>query len=88
MPEKNEPIEPSREQWLQAAAKSAPGGRIEALNWTTPEGLVIKPLYTAADTVGLPHADTWPGQTVDPRLPVYRAPRPDDRPDTEEETHR
>lgn len=62
MPEKNEPIQPSREQWLQAAAKSAPDGRIDALNWVTPEGLVVKPLYTAADTAGLSHADTWPGQ--------------------------
>ncbi|HET7865965.1 MAG TPA: methylmalonyl-CoA mutase family protein, partial [Burkholderiaceae bacterium] len=70
MPEKNEPIEPSCEQWLQAAAKSAPGGRIEALNWTTPEGLVVKPLYTAADVAGLPHADTWPGQA-----PFVRGPQ-------------
>jgi len=70
MPEKNESIEPSREQWLQAAAKSAPGGRIDALNWTTPEGLVVKPLYTAADTAGLPHTDTWPGQA-----PFVRGPQ-------------
>ena len=48
-------------QWQQAAAKSAPGGDVPALNWTTPEGLVIKPLYTAADLAGLPHTDTLPG---------------------------
>jgi methylmalonyl-CoA mutase len=48
-------------QWQQAAAKSAPGGDVAALNWTTPEGLVVKPLYTAADTAALPHADTLPG---------------------------
>ncbi len=47
--------------WRKAAAKSAPGGDLEALNWRTPEGIVIKPLYTAADTAGLPHADTLPG---------------------------
>ena len=48
-------------QWAQAAAKSAPGGNLEALNWVTPEGITVKPLYTAADTAGLPHADTLPG---------------------------
>jgi methylmalonyl-CoA mutase len=49
------------EQWQKAAAKSAPGGDLSALNWVTPEGLVVKPLYTAADTAGLPHVDTLPG---------------------------
>ncbi|WP_422015404.1 methylmalonyl-CoA mutase [Roseateles sp.] len=49
------------EQWHKAAAKSAPGGDVAALNWVTPEGLTVKPLYTAADTASLPHADTLPG---------------------------
>ena len=49
------------QQWAEAAAKSAPGGDTAALNWTTPEGLVVKPLYTAADLQGLAHADTLPG---------------------------
>jgi methylmalonyl-CoA mutase len=49
------------EAWRRAAAASAPGGRLEALDWHTPEGLVVKPLYTAADVAGLPHADTLPG---------------------------
>lgn len=49
------------EQWTKAAAKSAPGGDLSALNWRTPEGIEVKPLYTAADTAGLPHADTLPG---------------------------
>ncbi|KQV48136.1 methylmalonyl-CoA mutase [Pelomonas sp. Root1217] len=49
------------EQWTKAAAKSAPGGDVAALNWVTPEGLTVKPLYTAADVAGLPHADTLPG---------------------------
>jgi methylmalonyl-CoA mutase len=52
------------EQWSKAAAKSAPGGDVTALNWVTPEGLTVKPLYTAADTAGLQHpdwVDTLPG---------------------------
>ena len=51
----------SLEQWAKAAAKSAPGGNVEALNWQTPEGLVVKPLYTAEDTRELPFANTLPG---------------------------
>ena len=47
--------------WEKAAAKSAPGGNLDALNWLTPDGIVVKPLYTAADTANLPHTDTLPG---------------------------
>ena len=47
--------------WRDAAVRSAPGGRLEGLDWTTPEGIVVKPLYTAADTAGLPSTDTLPG---------------------------
>jgi methylmalonyl-CoA mutase len=49
------------DQWMAAAARSAPGGRVDALNWVTPDGLTVKPLYTAADTRGLPYTDTLPG---------------------------
>ncbi len=49
------------EQWARAAAKSAPDGDRAALDWTTPEGIRVKPLYTAADSAALPHADTLPG---------------------------
>ena len=48
-------------QWAQAAAKSAPGGDVAALNWVTPEGITVKPLYTVADLQGLPYTDTLPG---------------------------
>ena len=47
--------------WEKAAAKSAPGGDPGKLAWTTPEGLTVKPLYTAADLQGLRHTDTLPG---------------------------
>ncbi|HEY9065052.1 MAG TPA: methylmalonyl-CoA mutase, partial [Burkholderiaceae bacterium] len=47
--------------WEKAAAKSAPGGDLSALHWVTPEGLTVKPLYTAADLKGLPNTDTLPG---------------------------
>jgi len=52
---------PALEAWAKAAAKSAPAGDVSQLNWVTPEGLTIKPLYTKVDTEGLPFADTLPG---------------------------
>jgi methylmalonyl-CoA mutase len=52
---------PTLDDWRRAAAKSAPGGDLGALDWHTPEGIVVKPLYTAADTATLAHADTLPG---------------------------
>ena len=51
----------SLEAWAKAAAKSAPGGNVDALNWQTPDGITVKPLYTAADTENLPYANTLPG---------------------------
>ena len=47
--------------WQKAAAKSAPGGDVNALNWHTPDGITVKPLYTAQDVADLPHANTLPG---------------------------
>jgi methylmalonyl-CoA mutase len=49
------------EAWTKAAAKSAPGGDLQALNWLTPDGIAVKPLYTAADLKGLKYTDTLPG---------------------------
>jgi len=47
--------------WRKAAAKSAPGGDVGALNWKTPEGIDVKPLYTKADLEGVQYTDTLPG---------------------------
>jgi len=47
--------------WAKAAAKSAPGGDVNALNWQTPDGISVKPLYTAEDTADLPYTNTLPG---------------------------
>lgn len=49
------------DDWAKAAAKSAPGGDLNALNWLTPDGITVKPLYTAADLQGLKYTDTLPG---------------------------
>jgi methylmalonyl-CoA mutase len=51
----------SLDAWARAAAKSAPGGDVTALDWLTPDGITVKPLYTAADLQGLRYTDTLPG---------------------------
>lgn len=51
----------SLEAWAKAAAKSAPGGNLNALAWQTPDGITVKPLYTAEDVKDLPHTNTLPG---------------------------
>ncbi len=48
--------EPSLDQWQTAAAKEVKG---KDLTWQTPEGIAVKPLYTAEDV------------TVDPGLPGF-----------------
>ena len=63
--------QPDLEAWMKAASKHAPEGKVENLNWITPEGLTVKPLYTKADTADLPHADTLPGFE-----PFLRGPQP------------
>ena len=52
---------PSLEAWSALAEKELRGRSIEDLNWQTPEGIGVKPLYTAADVQNLPHMDGLPG---------------------------
>ena len=47
--------------WENAAAKSAPNGDVQGLNWQTPDGITVKPLYTADDVKDLPYTHTLPG---------------------------
>ncbi|CAI08229.1 Methylmalonyl-CoA mutase, beta subunit [Aromatoleum aromaticum EbN1] len=63
--------QPDMDAWKKAAAKHAPDGDIEKLNWITPEGIAVKPLYTKADVAELPHTDTLPGFE-----PFLRGPQP------------
>jgi len=48
-------------QWEALATKESKGKTPDHLVWKTPEGIDVKPLYTAADTQNLPYADTMPG---------------------------
>ena len=54
-----EPV--SLAQWEAAALKSLKGKSLDSLTWHTPEGIAVKPLYTAEDVKDLPHTNTLPG---------------------------
>ncbi len=52
---------PALTDWEKLAAKEAKVDSSEALTWLTPEGISVKPLYTAADLAELETLDTLPG---------------------------
>lgn len=52
---------PSYREWAALAAKETKGKTPEDLVWNTPEGIAVKPLYTAEDLAGLAHLDNLPG---------------------------
>ncbi|PLY03885.1 MAG: methylmalonyl-CoA mutase [Desulfuromonas sp.] len=47
--------------WETQAKKEKKTDDLSGFKWETPEGITVKPLYTAADTAGLEYADTLPG---------------------------
>lgn len=62
------------EQQWRDAVEATTGKDVEALTWDTPEGIAVKPLYTAADTEGLDFLRTYPGVTPflrGPYAPMY-----------------
>ena len=52
---------PGLQKWKELATKQLGKKPLEALNWKTPEGILVKPLYTAEDLEGMPHVNTLPG---------------------------
>ena len=53
--------ETSLSQWEKMAKKSVSDENLSRLNWNTPDGITVKPLYTAEDILGLPYTNTLPG---------------------------
>jgi methylmalonyl-CoA mutase len=47
--------------WRELATKQLRGKPLTDLNWNTPEGIAVKPLYTAEDLSNLEHARSLPG---------------------------
>ena len=52
---------PNLADWEEMFSKETRGTTSDQLTWRTPEGILIKPLYTAQDTQSLEHLDTMPG---------------------------
>ncbi|MBN9499190.1 MAG: methylmalonyl-CoA mutase [Alphaproteobacteria bacterium] len=61
---------PDLAQWEKLASAELKGARSDSLSWTTPEGIKVKPLYTADDLAGLEHLGGMPGFA-----PYVRGPR-------------
>ncbi len=58
------------EDWRSRAESELKGRPLAGLNWVTPEGIEIKPLYSAEDLAELGHLDAMPGFA-----PYLRGPR-------------
>ena len=52
---------PAITDWQSLVKKETKGRTADELVWQTPEGIVIKPLYTVEDTKDLAHMDNLPG---------------------------
>lgn len=60
------------ENWQDLAGKELRGDALDSLNWETPEGITVKPLYTSEDVAGVD--ETLPGLfpfTRGPRATMY-----------------
>ncbi|MBN2751806.1 MAG: methylmalonyl-CoA mutase, partial [Rhodospirillaceae bacterium] len=69
-------FEQSRAAWEETVTKDLKGKTWDSLVRTTPEGIKVKPLYTAEDLEGLEHLNTFPGLppfTRGPRATMYTA---------------
>ncbi len=52
---------PRLQQWKELGEKQMKGRSTDTLVWESPEGIRIKPLYTAEDLEALDHANSLPG---------------------------
>ena len=62
------------QDWTSLAERELRGRPVEDLTWESPEGIDIKPLYTAEDVAGSQHMGGIPGQapfTRGPRATMY-----------------
>ncbi|MFQ3346213.1 MAG: methylmalonyl-CoA mutase [Porticoccaceae bacterium] len=52
---------PTVKDWQKLVEKETKGRTADEMTWQTPEGIAVKPLYTAEDTIGIDHMDNLPG---------------------------
>ena len=61
---------PNYDKWVEMATKQSKGKSPDSLNWQSPEGITIKPLYTSGDLDGLSFLDSLPGMSPYTRGPM------------------
>ena len=61
---------PEKQKWIDLATQQLKGKPPESLNWMTPEGIEVKPLYTYEDLEGMEHVNTLPGYAPFVRGPM------------------
>ncbi len=61
---------PEYQKWSELASKQMKGKSVDKLNWMTPEGINIKPLYTAEDLEGMEATNSLPGMAPYVRGPM------------------
>lgn len=52
---------PEIQKWIDLATKELRGKPLDSLNWQTPEGIPVKPMYSAEDLAGMEHVNSIPG---------------------------
>ncbi|HEV2301668.1 MAG TPA: methylmalonyl-CoA mutase family protein, partial [Stellaceae bacterium] len=65
----------SLEEWVRLARRELKGKPLEGLDWLTPEGIRVKPLYTAEDLAALERAGFAVAGAMPGFLPYLRGPR-------------
>jgi methylmalonyl-CoA mutase len=66
--------DPGTDAWKALAGKELKGRPVESLDWETPEGITVRPLYTERDLAHLDHLGSLPGlppYTRGPRATMY-----------------
>ena len=58
------------DKWAELAKKELKSRQLDEIDWVTPEGIRIKPVYTAEDLDGIAHIGSMPGF-----LPFTRGPK-------------
>jgi len=61
---------PELNRWKELAEKQTRGKSVDTLLWDTPEGIPVKPLYTAEDIETIEHVNSLPGMAPYVRGPM------------------
>ena len=63
------------DDWARLARPELKGKLLDSLDWITPEGIQVKPLYTAKDLEGIEYAGVKPCDMMPGLAPYLRGPR-------------